>query len=68
MTNEKANEDVGTANATVEEKAMNDHPLTSHSQANEDVGVPRANEDVGAPRATEDVGAPSVVPKLKANW
>ena len=40
---------VGTENEKAKEEAVNDESLSSHSQANEDVGVPRANEDVGAP-------------------
>jgi hypothetical protein len=40
---------VGTANGQPMDR-RNDTSLASHSQANEDVGVPRANEDVGVPR------------------
>jgi putative transposase len=58
--NEKANEDVGApgsadvsvgrANEQANEESVNDAPLTHHSQANEDVGVPSmTNADVGAP-------------------
>jgi len=35
---------VGTANEKAKEEAANDEPLTSHSQANGDVGAPRAGK------------------------
>ncbi len=41
---------VGTANGKAKDKAASDEPLTSHSQANGDVGAPGANGDVGVPR------------------
>ncbi len=45
--------------------SRDDSALSSHSQANEDVGVPRANEDVGVPKANEDVGVPGANPDDK---